>query len=446
MIIPFSAILSFVSPPAGLALVISSSTALGGITMNYPGAFLQASVGALVLFSIVLKRMLEKDLFDTTIQIEDYVFGLLISTIIIMGLGHAGFNNVGTYIHNIFLKKHSSQDDFWGLVFMSRWIYFIILGSLAIRSSRELLYLICFLILGGLYQILAIPLDHYNFLFVRICKEQGSSEGLQILNTNRTEIGYYFALSTALSFVLFKIKNINPNFVIAIVTMNLLLTFIASSKGPLASIIIFIPVAIYLLRSELKKCIVAILFVAVTFCGIFQACNYNNFFTANYLNTIMPSINSRLSLYQGGIDTIEHNNNLNYNSNNKLKSSSVQATFSIENNNTNVADIYRMTGSGSGTHNLFFDIYINNGLLMSVWMLLLCTSLMLILFINIKNRDEGSKIMNYFFIALIFILGPKLILSTAAHVSMWPGVILGVTFGLTKYYRSKVNNERSFSM
>ena len=105
LIIPISAILSFLSPPAGLALVISSSTALGGITMNYPGSFLQALVGASVLFSILLKRILEKDLFKSSIHIEDYVLVLLIMIIGIMGFGQVDFNQLTDYMANLFLKK-----------------------------------------------------------------------------------------------------------------------------------------------------------------------------------------------------------------------------------------------------------------------------------------------------------------------------------------------------
>jgi O-antigen ligase len=96
-----------------------------------------------------------------------------------------------------------------------------------------------------------------------------------------------------------------------------------------------------------------------------------------------------------------------------------------------------MTGTGSGTHNLFFDIYINNGFLLSACFLLLFVSIIVILFVNIKNKGDESEVINYFYITLAFIVGAKLILSTATHVSMWPGVILGITFGLIKYYRNK---------
>jgi O-antigen ligase len=436
LIIPISAILSFLSPPAGLALVISSSTALGGITMNYPGSFLQALVGASVLFSILLKRILEKDLFNSSIHIEDYVLVLLIMIIGIMGLGKVDFNQLQDYIANLFLKKYSNENSFWGLVFTSRWIYFIFFGALAIRSSKELLYLIYFLILGGVYQILAIPLHFYSDLFVTICLMGDSSEGLQLFNTNRAEIGYYFALTTALSFLLFKTKKLNPKLAIVIIFTNFLLLVISSSKGPLLSTLIFMPVAIYLMRTELKKCIAAILFVVVIFCGIFPVCNYGTFLTANYINTFAGSINSRLSLYNGGLAIIEENS-LSSATGRKLTSTDVEAVFRIQNNTSSGFDEYKMTGTGSGTHNLFFDIYINNGFLLSASFLLLFVSIMVILFVNIKNKDDESKVINYFYITLAFIVGAKLFFSTATHVSMWPGVILGITFGLTKYYRNK---------
>lgn len=433
--IPISSILSFLSPPAGLALVISSSTALGGITMNYPGSFLQALVGASVLFSILLKRILEKDLFNSSIHIEDYVLVLLIMIIVIMGFGKVDFNQFTDYIANLFLKKYSNENSFWGLVFTSRWIYFIIFGALAIRSIKDLVYLIYFLILGGVYQILAIPLHYYYDLFVTICVMGNSDEGLQLFNTNRAEIGYYFALTTALSFLLFKTRSENPKLAIVIIFTNFILLFISSSKGPFLATLIFMPAAMYLMRNELKKCIAAILFVVVIFCSILPMCNYGTFFTANYLNTFAGSVNSRLSLYNGGLAIIKENS-LKSATEEKLTSTDVEAVFRLSNNKSGF-DEYKMTGTGSGTHNLFFDIYINNGFLLSACFLLLFVSIMVILFVNIKNKDDESEVINYFYITLAFIVGAKLFLSSATHVSMWPGVILGITFGLTRYYRNK---------
>ena len=98
-----------------------------------------------------------------------------------------------------------------------------------------------------------------------------------------------------------------------------------------------------------------ILFVVVIFCGIFPVCNYGTFLSTNYINTFAGSINSRLSLYNGGLAIIEENS-LSSATERKLTSTDVEAVFRIQKNSGGF-DEYKMTGTGSGTHNLFFDIY-----------------------------------------------------------------------------------------
>jgi hypothetical protein len=433
LILPFYSILSFLSPPAGLALVISSSTALGAININYPGGFLQSIAGVVVLISIVLKRILEKELSYKPIRFTDFTTLSILIIIFTLGFDITEFSVYISYIKNIFSEKYSDQSIYWGAVFSSRWIYFVILGAMAIRSSKELLILIYFIILGGVYQILAIPLAHFSKLYVTVCEMQGSIEGLHALNTNRAEIGYYFALSTALSILLFKLKNINYKLVVILVCLNMLLTFISSSKGPLLSLLIFIPIIIFLLRVEFKKYVITILVGIVFFYSIFQSCNYYNFLRANYFRSISSSLDSRLSLYKNAIQAIQSNHSLNDSSNDKrLKSTDIGASFDVGEFHID------MTGSGSGTHNLFFDVYINHGffkpaLLLSLFFLLLINLFKLTR--NSINNEEEVKIIIFFYIILSFIIGVKLCLSTAAHVAMWPGIVIGITHGLIIYLR-----------
>jgi len=425
--------LSYVAPPVGAALFISSNPLMGQLSMAHPGVFVQAVVGCSVLGALFLVRWGDGTLRRLATSGRWRWLALLALTVTFgiaffraIALPHV--TNLGTNgdmpLWTLLRKSNAANVGLWHYVFITRWGIFVAIGALACANAKDALIFFVSLSLGLAAQLVAIPGWFYQEYIKTVCELGGLSSGLQVLNINRSDLGYVSAITfvTAMVMAIHEVKIWRVVLWSAVGTVGMIITVFAGSKGPVLALVAACAGAVAYSSGFNRHLAVFVLVASVSVSMALSLCNFAASAHLEYVTTIKSSLDSRLSLITAVADKLQKFTTEDWILGEGLGASVVEAQVDVG------GTVIEMT---SGSHNFFLDMLANAGIL-GVTSIVAAISIMAWLFFR-AMAESGSRegiLVRRIVLGVLIVVFVKLNVSTAPHVVSLLALLVGVLFAL----------------
>jgi hypothetical protein len=396
-------LIAITSQPIALVLLVNSSVFFEKIGY-YNNYYLQTKLAILLLFISILllfNKKFDKD-FLLKIKIVQLLLIILLIFLISIKLTFQNIDLILIYFKSVLFFKMSDNVLYYYIVMISRWSGIMILAYIVINNKRDIKDLILGLGLSLLPLLFSLNTDILYGIY-NMCSKPEGFDGFQTPYLNRADFSYKISLSLIVITIVAYYKFKNNLLTLSLMTLSTILIGLSAGKGGiLAYIICLIAFLIY------NKKILIFFLIASLSCFYFFGknsglCNVDRFMDQHFNYSFVTSVSTRLSFYNSSVKNMT------------LRVPSLNAN-QIKLETTNQIDKSKIDQTGlSGTHNIFFDIINQYGLLWGLFILFL---LLFPLLYFLKTLILINKEYSFIYLSLLIILMIYLIFTAALHVAI----------------------------
>jgi len=396
-------LIAITSQPIALVLLVNSSVFFEKIGY-YNNYYLQTKLAILLLFISVLLLFNKKFDKDSILKIKiiQLLLIILLTFSISIKLPLQNTDLILNYFNSVFFYKMSDNVLYYYLVMISRWSGIMILAYIVINNKRDINDLILGLGLSLLPLMFSLNTEILHGIY-NMCSKPEGFDGFQTPYLNRADFSYKISLSLIVITIVAYYKFKNNLLTLSIMTLSTILIGLSAGKGGiLAYVICLITFLIFN-----KKILIFLLITSLSSFYFFGKnlglCNVDIFMEQHFKYSLITSINTRLSFYNSSLENVSVNvPSLNANQ--------------IKLETTNQIDEIKIDQTGlSGTHNIFFDIINQYGLLWGLFILLL---LLFPILYFLKTLILINKEYSFIYLSLLIILMIYITFTAALHVAI----------------------------
>lgn len=430
----------FISPPAAVALFITSHYLIGQISIARPGFSVLSILSGVLVVALIFVRWRERTLVEVIrMRRAQFVSFLLLMSFMAIGFIRAvqspytawlGFSSDYSLLA-LFEGGARNENSLLHYVFLSHWLVFIVMGVLVCVTRAELKTFFVAFSLFYVIELLALPIQFYLEFFQKIYVEC-QAMGLSLGNVNRSHVGYLAAMASTISLSLAHYQGgrlRNMYYFWSLLAVAIL--FLAGSKGPvLAWVIGACFVMLFADKQRLVKSF-AIVGVVVSVSGVLALLDHSPVpcGTVKQFTDSSHSYASRANLAKDAIDAFaQRQSSKNTDLLHVLMGGGFGASARSVNPETGKIFVH------SGSLNLLFDLLVETGVV-GLTLFLLAVGILAVTFIRSLLRQNFSD--QKLFVAatgsMLIIVLVKLMIATETHTEDLGPLLIGLLMGAAFY-------------
>lgn len=423
----------FISPPAAVALFLTSHYLIGQISIARPGFSVLSILSGVLVVVLIFVRWRER----TLVKVIRMRRAQFVSFLLLMGFMAIGFIRAVQSPYAVWLGFSSdysllamfegsarNTNSLLHYVFLSHWLVFIAMGVLACVTPTELKTFFVAFSLFYLIELLALPIQFYLEFFQKIYVEC-QAMALSLGNVNRAHMGYLAAMTSTISLAQAHHQGERfRNLFYLVSSLAVVILFLAGSKGPVLAWVI--GTCFVMLFADQKQWVRSLAVVgAITSVVGISALMDHSLVPCGMIKQYTESSHSyaaRANLVREAIGTSAHSDLLHV-----LVGGGFGASTRSVNDTGQIL-------THSGSLNLFFDLLLETGVVGLVFFLLALVILVVtfakaLLRQDLSDRKPHMAAMG----SVLMIVLVKLMVATETHTEDLGALIIGLLMGSAVY-------------